>query len=198
MNVTVVRAGFLTTVQDLGRTGYRQFGVSSGGALDLQAMRVANLLVGNEESAAGLELTQGNVLLRFADERAIAWCGAEYDVRVPSGAVPAGHCAIVSANSELLISGPRSGCRAWLAISGGIDVLIVLESRATDLRAQLGGFEGRALRDGDELPLGKASRAATAAMNSRSLFLERAGRMDENGARTSNFAHRSRRGLAPI
>ena len=162
MNVTVVRAGFLTTVQDLGRIGFRQFGVSSGGALDLHAMRVANFLAGNEENAAGLELTQGNVRLRFDDERAIAWCGGEYDVRVASHAVPAGHCAIVPANNELLISGPRSGCRAWLAISGGIDTSIVLGSRATDLRAQFGGFEGRALRDGDQLPLGKASRSKIA------------------------------------
>ena len=163
MNATVVRAGFLTTVQDLGRTGFRQFGVSNGGALDRHALKVANFLVGNEAGAAGLELTQGNVCLHFDDERAIAWCGGEYDVRVESHPVPAGHCAIVPANNELLISGPRSGCRSWLAISGGIDTSIVLGSRATDLRAQFGGFEGRALRDADQLPLGQAPRPDIAA-----------------------------------
>lgn len=167
MNVTVVRAGFLTTVQDLGRTGFRQYGVSLGGALDLHAMRVANLLVGNEEGAGGLELTQGNVCLRFSGQRAIAWCGSDYEVRIGSSAVPAGHSAIIGADEELLVSGPRRGCRAWLAISGGIDMPIVLESRATDLRAAFGGFDGRALRDGDELLLGKASPSAIPATTRR-------------------------------
>jgi len=85
----VARAGFLTSVQDLGRTGYRQFGVSLGGGLDAFALRVANLrvgnlLVGNEESAAGLEITLGGLQLRFADKRIVAWCGGEFDVRVGS------------------------------------------------------------------------------------------------------------------
>ena len=71
MNLIVARAGFQTTIQDLGRTGFRQFGVSSGGALDLHALRIANLLAGNDENAAGLEFTQGNVRLRFDDERII-------------------------------------------------------------------------------------------------------------------------------
>ncbi len=65
----ITRAGFLTSVQDLGRTGYRQFGVSSGGALDSFALRVANLLVGNDENAAGLEITLGGLRLRFDEGR---------------------------------------------------------------------------------------------------------------------------------
>ncbi len=82
MNATVVRAGFLTSVQDLGRLGFRQFGVSVGGALDSHALRVANLLVGNDEIAAGVEITFGGLQLRFTDERIVAWCGGEFDVRV--------------------------------------------------------------------------------------------------------------------
>jgi antagonist of KipI len=161
--VTVLRAGVLTTVQDLGRTGYRKFGVSLGGALDAFALRVANLLVGNEESAAGLEITLGGLQLRFADERIVAWCGGEFDGRIGSTSVPAGHAALMNAGEELEFNHPKTGCRCWLAISGGIDVPTVLGSRSTDLRASFGGFKGRALRDGDELRLGNFRRSQTAA-----------------------------------
>jgi antagonist of KipI len=151
--MTVERAGFLTSVQDVGRTGFREFGVSTSGALDPFALRVANLLVGNDEGAAGFEITLGGLQLRFDDERIVAWCGGEFEVHVGSAALPAGHACFVSAGEELKFARPQIGCRCWLAISGGIDVPIVLGSRSTDLRAQFGGFDGRALRDGDVIPL---------------------------------------------
>jgi antagonist of KipI len=161
MTAIVQRAGFLTSVQDLGRTGYRQFGVSTSGALDPFALRVANLLVGNDEGAAGLEITLGGLQLRFNDKRMVAWCGGEFDARVESTSLPAGHAAFINPGEELKFSHPRTGCRCWLAISGGIDVPIVLGSRSTDLRANFGGLDGRALRDGDELALGKYRRSET-------------------------------------
>jgi antagonist of KipI len=162
VNAVVARAGFLTTVQDCGRKGFRQFGVSSGGALDTHAMRVANLLVGNDDSAAGLEITFGRLRIRFADERIVAWCGGDFDVRIDATSLPAGHAALVRADEELSFERPKVGCRSWLAISGGIEVAIVLGSRATDLRASFGGFNGRALRDGEELSLGAISQRAKA------------------------------------
>ena len=154
MTATVQRAGFLTSVQDLGRTGFRQFGVSTSGALDSFALRVANLLVANDEGAAGLEITLGGLQLRFQDERTVAWCGGEFDVRIGSRAFPAGHVAHLQAGDELKFGRAQIGCRGWLAISGGIDVPVVLGSRSTDLRANFGGFEGRALLDGDVVLLG--------------------------------------------
>lgn len=157
MNAVVLRAGLLTTVQDPGRTGFRQFGVSLGGALDSHALRVANLLVGNHESAAGLEITLGSLQLQFADDRIIAWCGGEFDVQVRSISLPAGHACLICAGEELKLDRPKIGCRAWLAISGGIDVPLVLGSRSTDLRANFGGFGGRPLRDRDEIPFGANS-----------------------------------------
>jgi antagonist of KipI len=163
MTAIVQRAGFLTSVQDLGRTGFRQFGVSTSGALDPFALRVANLLVGNNESVAGLEITLGSLQLRFEDERIVAWCGGEFDVRIKSGALPAGHVANVQAGDELKFGRAQIGSRCWLAISGGIDVPLVLGSRSTDLRANFGGFKGRTLRDGDRLSLGKSRRPPTAA-----------------------------------
>jgi antagonist of KipI len=154
MKVIVERAGFLSSVQDLGRTGFRQFGVSTSGALDPFALRVANLLVSNDAAAAGLEITLGGLRLHFEDERVVAWCGGEFDVRVGAKSLPAGHAAWVHADEEVKFGRSQIGCRCWLAIAGGVDVGVVLGSCSTDLRAQFGGFEGRTLRDGEVLPLG--------------------------------------------
>lgn len=165
MKVTVIRSGFLTSVQDLGRIGFREFGVSPGGALDQHALRVANLLVDNDASDAGLEITLGGLRMKFDDERAISWCGGAFDVRLGSTSLPSGHVALVRTSEELIFKPPKLGCRSWLAISGGIDVPIVLGSRSTDLRANFGGLDGRALCDRDELPLGKKPCSATAAGN---------------------------------
>src|SRR5438876_7934796 len=103
MNLSVTQAGFLTSVQDPGRNGSRQFGVSVGGALDSHALRVANLLVGNEESAAGLEITLGGLRLRFADERLVAWGGGEFDARLGSRSLPAGHATLIGNDDELIL-----------------------------------------------------------------------------------------------
>jgi antagonist of KipI len=158
MKVVVRSAGFLTSVQDLGRTGFRQSGVSLGGALDTHALRVANALVGNEDNAAGLEATLGTLRLRFEDDRLVAWCGGQFSVGVGDENLAAGHACLVTKNDELTITAPNTGGRAWLAISGGIDVPVVLGSRSTDLRGNFGGHDGRALRDGDALSLFKERR----------------------------------------
>src|SRR5215472_4034204 len=162
MNLIIKRAGFLTSVQDLGRTGFRQFGVSTSGALDSFALRVANLLVGNDEGAAGLEITLGGLQLRFQDERIVAWCGGEFEVQIGSRVLPAGHVAHLQRGDELEFGRAQFACRCWVAISGGIDVPVVLGSRSTDLRANFGGLEGRTLRDGNHFSLGKFRRSETA------------------------------------
>lgn len=156
MNVLVRTPGFLTSVQDLGRTGFRQSGVTLGGALDSHAMRVANALVGNADQAAGLEVTLGKLQLGFEDIRVVAWCGGSFTVRIGDNDLPAGHLGFVAKGEELMMIAPQTGGRAWLAISGGIDVQPVLGSRSTDLRGNFGGYQGRALRHGDALPLGRA------------------------------------------
>src|SRR5947207_13921126 len=101
MSTFATRSGFLTTIQDLGRTGFREFGVSTSGALDPFALRVANLLVGNDENAAGLEVTLGGLRLRFNDERTVAWCGGQFDVQMGSRSLPAGHVAHLRSGDEL-------------------------------------------------------------------------------------------------
>lgn len=162
MSAIAIRAGFLTSVQDLGRTGLREFGVSLGGALDAHALRVANILAGNDEAVAGLEITFGGLRLRFADERIIAWCGADFDAHIDSTTLSSGHPALVHGSDEFFIESPTLGCRAWVAISGGIDVPVVLGSRSADLRAGFGGASGRPVRDGQQFPLGtNAERSQT-------------------------------------
>src|SRR5438067_11794824 len=114
--VVVERPGFLTTVQDLGRPGFRQFGVTPGGALDAHAARVANLLVGNDESAAVLEFTLGGFRARFHDERLVAWCGGSFAVRINGIPLPAGRASLVRLGEELAVEQTDAGCRAWNAI----------------------------------------------------------------------------------
>ncbi|HEY4283519.1 MAG TPA: biotin-dependent carboxyltransferase family protein [Chthoniobacterales bacterium] len=160
MKLTVRHAGFITLVQDLGRIGFRRFGVSVGGALDPHAMRIANLLVENDEAAAGLEITLGGFRGHFDDHRLVAWCGGGFDVRIGSVSLPSGHAGAVEPGEELVVNPPKIGCRAWLAISGGIDLPKVLDSRSTDMRAEFGGLDGRALRAGDVIPLGRQPNGA--------------------------------------
>jgi antagonist of KipI len=101
--------------------------------------------------------------LRSEDERVVAWCGGEFDVQIASTPLPAGHAAHVQAGKRLKFGSPQIGCRAWLAVSGGIDVPVVLGSRSTDLRTQFGGFEARRFRDGDVIPLGAGPRSPSGA-----------------------------------
>jgi antagonist of KipI len=114
------------------------------------------LLVSNPAGAGLLEVTLGALQLRFADARKVAWCGGEFGVEIAGTKISAGRSAVVRPGEELKIGPSQAGCRMWLAISGGIEVPAILGSRSTDLRCGFGGYKGRALRDGDELSLGKA------------------------------------------
>jgi 5-oxoprolinase (ATP-hydrolysing) subunit C len=157
--VEVLEAGIQTTVQDFpGRPGMMAQGFFPAGPVDHFAHRAANLLVGNPESAAALEVTLGNFALRLEGGATVAVCGAEVAVTADGEPVPLWESRRVEPGSELRIGvsqGP--GFRMYIAISGGIDVPPVLGSRATYTMGALGGFEGRALQKGDRLPLGEES-----------------------------------------
>jgi antagonist of KipI len=199
MKVLVRSAGFLTSVQDLGRTGFRQSGVSVGGALDSHALRVANALVGNDDHAAGLEVTLGRLQLQFEDSRLISWCGGPFSVRIGGDTeLPPGRAGLIEKDDELTITAPDIGGRAWLAISGGIDVPLVLGSRSTDLRGNFGGHEGRALQDGDELALGTKERRFEIANEERRRFQTAAPWVSTWGAPASWSATRNRNALLRI
>lgn len=152
--VHVIRPGLLTTVQDLGRPGWRHLGVAKAGALDRNAARLANRLVGNAEDAAVLELTLRGPTLRFETPVRVALLGARVAARFDGYEVPMGRPVELPVGT-LELGSLRGGARAWLAISGGIEVAQVLGSRSTDLRGGFGGLEGRALVAGDRVPLGR-------------------------------------------
>lgn len=151
----VLRPGLLTLVQDAGRNGWRHVGVAHAGALDPDAARLANRLVGNPAHAAVLELTLRGPALQFDAPVRIALLGAPVAARFDGHALPMGRPVDLPAGT-LELGALHGGARAWLAVNGGIDVDEVLGSRCTDLRGGFGGVEGRALQAGDVLPLGDA------------------------------------------
>jgi antagonist of KipI len=149
----VVSPGMLTTVQDRGRWGWQAYGVPVAGPMDPRAHRLANTLAGNAADAATLEVTLTGPELEFEDNRIVAVAGAAFDLTLDGEPAPMHAGFGVSAGSVLRFGARRSGARAYIGIAGGIDVPPVFGSRATHLPSQMGGFEGRALRSGDRLPV---------------------------------------------
>ena len=147
----VLQPGPLTTVQDLGRHGWQQYGVPPSGAIDDYAFRIGNLLVGNEESAASLEITFVGCQLRVLEDTVIALTGADLGPTLNGDPIPMWETFPVSRGDKIAFLRLKTGCRAYLAVAGGIDVPRVMASAATYVRAGIGGFEGRALRSGDIL-----------------------------------------------
>lgn len=154
--IDVVRPGMLTTVQDAGRFGWQAHGVSASGPMDPFAFRMANALVGNDRRAAALEVTLVGPSLTFSDARLVAVSGALFDLSVDGAAVVSTHAFVVPAGATLKFGDRRRGARAYVAVAGGVDVPLLLASRATHLPSRLGGHQGRALVKGDRLPLGQA------------------------------------------
>jgi antagonist of KipI len=156
----IIRPGLLTTVQDGGRWGYQEIGISVSGAMDPRAHRIANALLGNDPSAATLEITLRGPEIEFDEDRVVALCGADFVVTIGDHLVASDVPFKVPQGARLKIGVRSRGSRAYLAIAGGIDVPPLFGSRATHLPSRLGGFEGRALAAGDHLPLGPSPAAA--------------------------------------
>jgi biotin-dependent carboxylase-like uncharacterized protein len=141
----------LTTIQDLGRYGYQGFGVPVSGALDDYALRVANLLVGNDEREACLEITLMGLKLRLLGDTAIAVTGADLRPELSGEPLPMWQTVMVKSGDIISFDWPREGCRSYLAVAGGIDVPVVMKSRSTYAKSGIGGYKGRPLRAGDLL-----------------------------------------------
>jgi len=168
MSIEVLRPGLVTTVQDLGRCGHAAQGIGRSGALDADALRLANALLGNAATAAGLEITLQGPTLRFHACAGFALCGANFDAHLDGRPIQAWTALQAAAGSVLELGRASAGCRAWLALGGGIDLPPVLGSRGTDLNTGLGPLP-RALRRGDVLPLGQAAAVTRALPASWSL-----------------------------
>ena len=156
--IVIRRAGICSTLQDLGRTGYRAYGVPASGALDAITLKLANVLVGNATECAAIEMLYSGVTLEVHGHAVrLAVCGADATIAAAANAPPRVVQAWQSVTvrpGEILRIGPiRDAATAYLAIEGGVDVAPVLGSVSTHLAGALGGWQGRALRAGDVLPL---------------------------------------------
>ena len=160
MGVSVLVPGIATTVQDTGRPGYYNVGIPPSGSLDQYSSVAANLLVGNSDDAAVLECTYMGPELRFDQPTTVAVTGAELPPRVNGEPRPTWESFTVGAGDLLSFGFLASGARAYIAVSGGLDVPVVLGSRSTYALGALGGLHGGPLVVGDELPIGDASGVA--------------------------------------
>lgn len=151
MSITVLNPGLMTSIQDMGRFGYQQFGVSVSGVMDPRAAAIANVLVGNPTDEAVLECTMLGPHLRFDCSNCIAITGGDLGAELDGQAIPTYQAIHVAEGQVLRFTGPKSGCRAFLAFSGGLDIPIVMGSRSTDIRAKIGGIQGRKLNEGDTI-----------------------------------------------
>lgn len=156
MILEVQTPGLLTTVQDLGRWGYQGKGMPVAGAMDPQALQIGNILVGNDPQEAALEITaMGPKLIVAEGEGLIALVGAELGFNINGVGAPMWQSIKVKAGDEISVASPKGrGCRAYLCLSGGIDVPVVMGSKSTYLRAKVGGLEGRPLKAQDKLSTG--------------------------------------------
>ncbi|MDR3075681.1 MAG: biotin-dependent carboxyltransferase family protein [Synergistaceae bacterium] len=155
MAFSVIKPGMLTLVQDLGRWGHQFRGLTVSAPMDQFSLRMGNVMLGNDENDAALEITMPGLEIIFHDERCVALTGADMAMNIngaPAASWTAHHLA---PGSRLAITGlpPGGGCRAYLCVSGGIDVPLVMGSRSTFTRGKIGGYKGRALAAGDAVEL---------------------------------------------
>jgi biotin-dependent carboxylase-like uncharacterized protein len=155
--LNVIDPGLLTTVQDLGRFGWYHIGMPPSGAMDNFAFRVANLLVGNAEDAAGLEITYVGPKLEVQQEALVTVTGAELPFLINDRPVALWQAHRVAPGDRLSLGSVTKGARAYLSIAGGISIQPLLGSRSTYMLGRFGGVAGRKLQAGDQLPLGETS-----------------------------------------
>jgi len=147
----VIQPGPLTTIQDLGRYGYQQYAVPPSGAIDNYAFRLGNLLAGNDEAAACLEITLFSLKLRVLKATIVAITGADLAATLNSSPIPLWETVAVHRGDTISFPRLKSGCRAYLSVTGGIEIPRVMGSAATYTKAGIGGFKGRGLQTGDRL-----------------------------------------------
>ncbi|HEU5349721.1 MAG TPA: 5-oxoprolinase/urea amidolyase family protein, partial [Ktedonobacterales bacterium] len=174
----VLQPGIQATVQDAGRNGYARFGVSASGAADPDALALGNALLANAADAAALEITGGNASFEALAHCVVAVTGAPCVVRVNQRRVHDGVTFALAAGDTLELGALLAGMRVYLCVAGGVAVPPVMGSRATDMRAHLGGLFGRALQSDDVLARGPEAGDVAG----RTLPLDLAYRLPANGS----------------
>lgn len=148
-SIEILSAGLQTTVQDLGRFGFGHYGVPPSGALDSFSLRIANLLVGNPETQACFETTLMGLRFKALADVLLAVTGADLRPRIGRYRFEMWCSRILKKGQILSFAGPKSGCRAYVAFGGKLNIIPLLDSRSTNLPAAFGGLKGRALQKGD-------------------------------------------------
>lgn len=151
MSITVLNPGLLTTVQDQGRVGYQQFGVSVSGVMDPRSAALANILAGNDQGEAVLECTMMGPQLRFDRANVVAITGGDLGPTLDGKPLPGYQAVAVRAGQLLKFTAPKAGCRCFIAFAGGLDIPLTMGSRSTYMKAKIGGFQGRKLEKGDQI-----------------------------------------------
>ena len=153
--IEILSSGTSNSVQDLGRSGYLNVGIGRSGAMDPEALKIANHMLGNRTDFAGLEISIFPFRVRFLRDIAFSLAGAFGDIKLNDQILPSWWAVSAQKGDVLTLKLTETGARCYIAFSGGIDTAPILNSRSTDLKSGFGGLEGRGLRRGDILPLGK-------------------------------------------
>ncbi|WP_353853792.1 biotin-dependent carboxyltransferase family protein [Bacillus sp. Bos-x628] len=167
MSIQVIKPGMFTTIQDTGRKGYQKYGVLTSGGMDQLSLRIANMLTGNQENEATLEITlmgSGPVFTCQKDQL-IAVTGADVEIDINGEPAPLWKPLFIRSGSTITFGPCKRGCRSYLAVAGGFDVEPVMESKSTYVRAGIGGLKGRPLEKGDVLTIGEPSSLAISLFN---------------------------------
>ena len=149
MGIRVLKAGMLTTVQDLGRNGYQSQGFSVAGVMDVRSFKSANLLLDNPENEAVLEFTLIGPTLQFTSETIIAITGGDFQPTINGNPAPMYTALYMNRGDILKFGSARTGSRGYIAFSSYLDIPVVMGSRCTNLKSKIGGFKGRKLHDED-------------------------------------------------
>ncbi len=153
MSITILKPGLLTTIQDNGRWGFQHLGINPGGAMDILALQTANTLLLNNKEEAVIEFYFPAPIIQFNHAAFIALSGADFDASINGTKLPINQPIYVPENSTLQFNNKINGQVGYLAIQGGLELIEWMNSYSTHLKAAAGGFEGRALKAGDEIQL---------------------------------------------
>ena len=149
MGIRILKGGMLTTVQDLGRTGYQSQGFSVAGVMDVRSFKIANLLLDNPENEAVLEFTLIGPTMEFTSATIIAITGGDFQPMINEEPAPMYTAIYVNKGDILKFGSAKTGSRGYIAFSSYLDIPVVMGSRCTNLKSKIGGFKGRKLQAGD-------------------------------------------------
>ncbi|HAT83005.1 biotin-dependent carboxyltransferase family protein [uncultured Eubacterium sp.] len=175
MSIFIENPGMQTSVQDLGRIGYQRVGIPPGGPMDTRSFRLANIIAGNDQNEAELEVTFTGPTILFEQDNVIAITGGDLGPQLNNCALPMYQAVSVHAGDRLHFRGMTGkGCRSYIAFAGGLDIPLIMESRSTILKYGVGGYKGRKLERGDRISFRKPV-SAYPDMEKRSLWPEKFG-----------------------